>query len=93
MKFRTLGKTGLSVSKVGFGGAGIGHVWGKTTNEECVDSVLRAVNLGINFFDTSPMYGGGQSESHLRLGLEVIRNQAFITTKVRLQPYTLQWVE
>ena len=92
MESRTLGKTGLSVSKVGFGGAGIGHVWGKTTNEECVNSVLRAVNLGINFFDASPMYGGGQSELHLGLGLEGIRNQAFISNKVRLEP-SLQWVE
>ena len=85
MKFRSLGKTGLSVSEVGFGGAGIGHAWGKTTNEECVNAVRRAVNLGINFFDTSPMYGGGQSELNLGLCLEGIRNQAFIATKVRLQ--------
>ena len=87
MKFRTLGKTGLSVSKVGFGGAGIGHAWDKTTNEGCVNSVRRAVNLGINSFDASPMYGGGQSELHLGLGLEDIRNQAFISTNIRLQPY------
>lgn len=85
MKFRTLGKTGLSVSEVGFGGAGIGHAWGETTNEECVHAVRRAVDLGINFFDTSPMYGGGQSETNLGLGLEGIRNQVFIATKVRLQ--------
>ena len=75
MKFRTLGKTGLSVSEMGFGGAGIGHAWGKTTNEECVNAVRRAVNLGSNFFDTSPMYGGGQSELNLGLALEGILHE------------------
>jgi aryl-alcohol dehydrogenase-like predicted oxidoreductase len=65
MKFRLLGRTGLSVSEVGFGGAGIGHVWGSTTDAECVAAVRRAVDLGINFFDTSPMYGGGRSEENL----------------------------
>ena len=85
MKFRTLGKTGLSVSEVGFGGAGIGHAWGKTTNEECVQAVHRAVEVGINFFDTSPMYGGGQSELNLGLGLEGLRKNVYIATKVRLQ--------
>ena len=39
MKYRTLGRTGLSVSEVGFGGAGIGHVWGQTTDEECMKAV------------------------------------------------------
>ncbi len=69
MKFRTLGKIGLSVSEVGFGGAGIGHAWGETTDEECVRAARRAVELGVNFFDTSPMCGGGQSEENLGRGL------------------------
>ena len=85
MKYRTLGRTGLQVSEVGFGGAGIGHVWGPTTDEECVRAVRRALDLGINFFDTSPMYGGGKSEENLGRGLEGRRQEAFIATKVRLQ--------
>ena len=85
MKYRRLGRTELQVSEVGFGGAGIGHVWGATTDEECVQAVWRALELGINFFDTSPMYGGGKSEENLGQGLKGHRHQAVIATKVRLQ--------
>ena len=85
MKYRTLGRTGLQVSEVGFGGAGIGHVWGPTTDEECIRAVQRALDLGINFFDTSPMYGGGRSEENLGKGLAGRRHEACIATKVRLQ--------
>ena len=85
MKYRTLGRTGTSVSEVGFGGAGIGHVWGSTTDEECIRSVRIALDLGINFFDTSPMYGVGKSEENLGKGLAGRRDQAIIATKVRLQ--------
>ncbi len=85
MKYRTLGRTGLRVSEVGFGGAGIGHVWGPTTDAECIQAVGRALDLGINFFDTSPMYGGGRSEENLGQGLAGRRQEAFIATKVRLQ--------
>ena len=85
MNYRTLGRTGLQVSEVGFGGAGIGHVWGPTTDEECVRAIQRALDLGINFFDTSPMYGGGRSESNLGEGLADRRHEAIIATKVRLQ--------
>ena len=85
MKYRTLGRTGLQVSEVGFGGAGIGHVWGETTDAECIGAIHRALDLGINFFDTSPMYGGGRSEENLGKGLAGRRSDAYIATKVRLQ--------
>jgi aryl-alcohol dehydrogenase-like predicted oxidoreductase len=85
MKYRLLGCTGLSVSEVGFGGAGIGHVWGATTDAQSVESVRRAVDLGINFFDTSPMYGRGRSEENLGWGLEGVRDRVYVATKVRLQ--------
>lgn len=85
MKYRRLGRTELSVSEVGFGGAGIGHVWGATTNEDCLKAVRRAVDLGVNFFDTSPMYGGGRSEENLGRALEGLRNRVHIATKVRLR--------
>lgn len=85
MKYRILGRTGLSVSEVGFGGAGIGRVWGATTDAECLRAVRRAVDLGINFFDTSPMYGGGKSEENVGQGLEGLRDRVYIATKVRLQ--------
>ncbi len=85
MKYRTLGRTGLQVSEVGFGGAGIGHVWGPTTDEECIRAVQIDMDLGINFFDTSPMYGGGRSEENLGKGLAGKRQEVYVATKVRLQ--------
>ena len=85
MKFRTLGKTGLSVSRVGLGGAGLGHAWGETTDADCIRTVRRAVDLGVNFFDTSPMYGRGRSEENLGRGLVGQRHKVYIATKVRLQ--------
>jgi aryl-alcohol dehydrogenase-like predicted oxidoreductase len=85
MNYRMLGRTGLSVSEVSFGGAGIGHVWGATTDAECRRAVRRAVDMGINFFDTSPMYGGGKSEENMGQGLERLRERVYIATKVRLQ--------
>lgn len=85
MKYRRLGRTELQVSEVGFGGAGIGHVWGQTTDEECVNAIRRALELGINFFDTSPRYGGGKSEENLGQGLKGHRHEAVIATKFRLQ--------
>ncbi|HEX9673577.1 MAG TPA: aldo/keto reductase, partial [Burkholderiales bacterium] len=80
-----LGRTSLSVSEVGVGGAGIGQVWGATTDAECIRLVHRAVELGINFFDTSPMYGRGKSEEILGRGLDGLRDRVYIATKVRLQ--------
>jgi L-galactose dehydrogenase/L-glyceraldehyde 3-phosphate reductase len=47
--------------------------------------VRQAVDLGINFFDTSPMYGGGKSEENVGRGLERLRDRVYIATKVRLQ--------
>lgn len=85
MQYRTLGRAGLQVSEVGFGGAGIGHVWGQTTDAQCVAAIHQALALGINFFDTSPMYGGGRSEENLGRGLAGRRSQVHIATKVRLQ--------
>ncbi len=58
---------------------------GPTTDEECIRAVQRALDLGINFFDTSPMYGGGRSEENLGKGLAGRRHEACIATKVRLQ--------
>lgn len=84
MRYRPLGRTGLEVSHVGFGGAGVGHAWGRTSDAECVRAVRRAVELGINFFDTSPMYGAGRSEENIGAGLAGQRDRVMIATKVRL---------
>jgi L-galactose dehydrogenase/L-glyceraldehyde 3-phosphate reductase len=84
MRYRTFGRTGLEVSEVGFGGAGIGHAWGPTTDEAAIGAVRRAVELGITFFDTSPVYGAGRSEDNLGAGLDGLRDRVVLATKVRL---------
>ena len=85
MKRRRLGRTGLEVSEVGFGGAGIGHAYGATSDEECGRAVRRALDLGIDFFDTSPVYGAGKSEENLGAALGPDRNRIVLASKVRLQ--------
>ena len=62
MEFSILGRTGLRVSRAGFGGGGIGQVWGSTTEQEAIRSVHRALELGITFFDVAPAYGDGKAE-------------------------------
>jgi hypothetical protein len=49
MEYAVLGRTGLQVSRVGFGGGGIGQVWGPTTEAESVRAIHRALELGVNF--------------------------------------------
>ena len=62
METRTLGRTGLAVSVLGFGCGAVGGlmVRGNPANQE--RAVARAVELGINYFDTAAMYGNGESE-------------------------------
>ena len=85
MEYAVLGRTGLRVSRAGFGGGGIGQVWGPTTEEESVRAVHRALNLGINFFDVAPAYGNGRAEEVLGLALQGHREEAIVATKVRLR--------
>jgi aryl-alcohol dehydrogenase-like predicted oxidoreductase len=70
VKYRTLGRTGLPVSEVGFGGGGIGAVWGATTDAEGIRAVHRALDLGITLFDVAPDYGDGRAEEVVGRALE-----------------------
>jgi aryl-alcohol dehydrogenase-like predicted oxidoreductase len=85
MEYAVLGRTGLRVSRAGFGGGGIGQVWGPTTEEESVRAVHRALDLGINFFDVAPAYGNGRAEEVLGRALQGHREEAIVATKVRLR--------
>ncbi|KAL0924925.1 hypothetical protein M5K25_005786 [Dendrobium thyrsiflorum] len=81
---RELGNTGLKLSCVGFGASPLGNVFGRVSTEEALASVRRALDLGINFFDTSPYYGATLSETVLgdclhELG--VPRDEIVVSTK------------
>jgi L-glyceraldehyde 3-phosphate reductase len=85
MEYTQLGRTGLTVSKAGFGGGGIGQVWGVTTEQEAIAAVHRALDLGITFFDVAPSYGNGKAEEALGKALEGRTEPVVVATKVRLR--------
>ena len=85
MQYSTLGRTGLRVSCAGFGGGGIGQVWGPTTETEAIRSVHRALELGLTFFDVAPGYGEGKAEEALGKALAGRSEEVVVATKVRLR--------
>ena len=62
MEYRELGDTGLQVSVVGYGTAPLGDMFGSSDEEAGLQSAYRALDAGINFFDSSPFYGNGLAE-------------------------------
>jgi aryl-alcohol dehydrogenase-like predicted oxidoreductase len=82
MRYRPLGRTGIDVSTVGFGAWAIGGSWGPVADDESMVALRRALELGVNFFDTADVYGDGHSEQLLaRLRRE--QKQPFtVATKV-----------
>lgn len=81
MEYRRLGRTGVWVSEIAFGCAYLGQ---KPADEsEGIKLVHRAIDLGINFFDTANIYVGGRSEEILGKALKGIRHQVVLATKVR----------
>ena len=83
MNYRTLGKTGLKVSVVGYGGPSRGGVFQSTGESEAIRSVHLALDHGINFIDTSPTYGATTVETLLGKALQDIpRDQYLLATKV-----------
>ncbi|MHC4591081.1 MAG: aldo/keto reductase [Planctomycetota bacterium] len=92
MKYVTLGRTGVKVSRIGFGGFPICAVnrarsWDPYTEEGramAIATVRRAMELGINYIDTAAAYGDGHSESLIGEAIEGRRDDLFIATKVLL---------
>jgi aryl-alcohol dehydrogenase-like predicted oxidoreductase len=91
MNYRQLGSTHIKVSEVGFGAWAIGGPadasgtpigWGRTSDEESLQAIRRARELGVNFFDTADSYGFGRSESLLGIVLSRTRKDVVIATKV-----------
>ncbi|MGE5262527.1 MAG: aldo/keto reductase [Acidobacteriota bacterium] len=89
MQYRELGRTGWQVSAISFGAWAIGGTWGSVDDRESLDALRRAVDLGVNFFDTADVYGGGHSERLLRALKRERRETIHIATKAgrRLNPH------
>ena len=81
MEFRELGRTGLKVSALGFGAWAIGGAWGSVDDSESLAALNRAIELGVNFFDTADVYGGGRSERLLAKLRQQHRGKIYIATK------------
>lgn len=87
MEYRILGKSDLNISVIGYGAWGIGgEPFWKTEGEEAsVRSIEKAIELGINFYDTAPVYGFGHSEELLGKALQSKRKDVIIATKCGLR--------
>ncbi len=82
MQYRTLGRTGLQVSEVGFGAMTIGgEIFGTTDDQESLRALHRALDLGMNFIDTADAYGRGHSEEVLAQVLQTRRQEIVLATK------------
>ena len=81
MEYRAFGRTGLDVSAIGYGCWEIGGEYGHFDESEIQAAVQRALDLGINLFDTAEGYGFGQSERILGKALGARRKDAIVVTK------------
>ena len=92
MKYRELGTTGFRVSSVSFGAWAIGNAWGEVDDKESLLALHRAVDLGVNFFDTADVYGDGLSERLLAQLKRERSEEIIIATKAgrRLEPHVTE---
>ena len=86
MEQRVLGKSGLGLSLLGFGCGAVGGLMVKGEPADQERAVARAIELGINYFDTAAMYGQGQSERNLGRVLQALKPEVLVGTKVRVPP-------
>jgi len=102
MDYRTLGRTGLKVSEVGFGAWAIGGPaklgmreigWGQTNDSESLRALKAAFDAGINFFDTADAYGNGHSEELLGKAFSSERDKIIITSKGGNRTINGEWVK
>ena len=85
MQYRTIGKTGLRVSEIGFGCGNNAVLMVKASYEEQLKAVRHALDRGINYFDTAFAYGLGKSEENLGRILRELKVATVVSTKIRLE--------
>lgn len=81
MRYRTLGKTGFTVSEIGFGAWAIGGGWGPQEDKASIEALHTAIDQGINFIDTAAGYGDGRSERIIAEILKTRREEITVATK------------
>ncbi|MBP3965865.1 aldo/keto reductase [Paenibacillus lignilyticus] len=90
MEYTTFGKSSIRVSKLGLGGAPLGGDFGPVTDKQVIELIDRALELGINFIDTAPLYGRGESERRIGKAMQGRRENVVLATKAvtRGVPYS-----
>src|SRR5271169_134407 len=81
MEKRRLGKQGLQVSELGLGCMGMSEYYGEADETESIATIRRAIDLGVNFFDTAEAYGPYANEELLGRALKERRDKAIVATK------------
>ena len=82
MKYRAFSNLGWKVSEVGLGCWQIGWCWGDVTDRDARELLKKALDKGINFFDTSDTYGDGRSERFLSELKNLTKEKIYVTTKL-----------
>ena len=90
MEYRTLGKTGLKVSEIGFGTGGISELMVGDDHAGQLRAVRDAALAGVTYFDTASGYGKGKSEANLGRALKAAGGEPVLATKIRLGPDELE---
>lgn len=81
MKYRTLGRTAINVSEIGFGAWAIGGSWGPQNEKDSIEALHKALDLGVNFIDTAAGYGDGKSERLIAKVLKERKERIYVATK------------
>jgi len=81
MKYRELGQTGEKLSAIGLGCMGMSFAYGTSDDQQSMDTLHKALDIGINFWDTADMYGNGANEELLAKVLQSKRDKVFLATK------------
>lgn len=89
MNYRELGRTGWNISEISFGAWAIGGTWGAVQDGDSMAALHRALDKGVNLFDTADVYGDGRSEKLLARLRKERREEFYIATKAgrRLNPH------